>query len=490
MLSSLRTTILLSMLGVVTVAIATMTLFAVLTTRFEFSRYVNIGRELRADRMEQVVLNYFTTADVTTTDSADNWTIPPPSAGENALTDNTQVPRKMVYLDPDNFRFFALDAGEITLSPEMEVAPGNIELITAPDGRVQIMSDGMPVGVFYVEPEDVNEMALQAAQWDFMSAVNWGMLLAAGAAGLAAVVLTLVLSRRILHPLAQLTGAAQHLKAGDLSKRVNITPKGEIGELARAFNAMAETLSRNETLRQTMVSDIAHELRTPLTNIRGYIEGIQDGVLEADPSTIELIHEEVIWLNRIISDLQELALAEAGQLRFSKQETAIDDLLESAVMKYQPRARSAGITLKADIPYRMPSVFADSKRTSQIIRNLISNAIKYTPAGGSVTVTAAAHLKHIEVRVTDTGTGIAPEHLPYIFERFYRVDPSRSRDTGGAGLGLAIVKHLVEAQAGVIRVHSEVGKGSTFTFTLPIYLRQHAPIHDESMLDPVPLPTP
>ena len=154
---------------------------------------------------------------------------------------------------------------------------------------------------------------------------------------------------------------------------------------------------------------------------------------------------------------------------------------------FQPRARNQSIALTLDLPYKLPYVYADPKRTGQIIRNLLSNAVKYTPSGGTVTVTAAAHLQLVEVRVTDTGNGISEEHLPYIFERFYRVDPSRSRDTGGAGLGLAIVKQLVEAQGGQVKIRSEVGVGTSFVFTVPIFRRQHEPIQLESQEMPAPV---
>lgn len=479
---SLRYTILLAMIAVAFVAITTITVISLLTTRVEFSRYVDVGNELMAQRSERVVLNYL--ENDPTPEPDNNPPTVPIYTGGNALTDGIIGQPNLIYLNPDNFRFFAIDEGDVELSElPLDQVPRTINFFTSADGEVEVVANGRPVGIYYIEPTDVS--TLTSAQTQFVESVTIGLIVAAVVASVAAIVLTLTLSRRIIQPLTQLIGAAQRMEGGDLTPRVNIASRGEIGNLARAFNSMAETLSKNEALRQTMVSDIAHELRTPLTNIRGYLEGIQDGVLDADREIIDLIYEEAIWLNRIITDLQELVLAEARQLRLVKQEVDLNEIIESSVAMYQPRARNQNIQLAFDLPYKLPYVYADPKRTGQIIRNLLSNAVKYTPSGGQVMVNAAAHLNVVEVRVTDTGNGISEEHLPYIFERFYRVDPSRSRDTGGAGLGLAIVKQLVEAQSGQIKIRSEVGKGSSFVFTIPIYRRQHAPV----ILDSQEMPT-
>lgn len=481
---SLRYTILLAMIAVALVAITTITGISLLTTRVEFSRYVDVGNALIAQRSERVVLNYFDT------DSAleDESTLPmvPPHSGDNALTDGIISQPNLIYLNPDNFRFFAIDENDVDTSEILfDEAPRTINFLTTPGGEVEVVANGRPIGIYYVEPTDTT--TLTSAQDNFVESVTIGLIVAAIVAGMAAIILTLTLSRRIIQPLSQLIGATERMKDGDLTPRVTIDSSGEIGALARAFNSMAETLSRNEALRQTMVSDVAHELRTPLTNIRGYLEGIQDGVLDPDREIIDLIYEEAIWLNRIITDLQELVLAEARQLRLVKQEADLNEIIESSVAMFQPRARNQSIALTLDLPYKLPYVYADPKRTGQIIRNLLSNAVKYTPSGGTVTVTAAAHLQLVEVRVTDTGNGISEEHLPYIFERFYRVDPSRSRDTGGAGLGLAIVKQLVEAQGGQVKIRSEVGVGTSFVFTVPIFRRQHEPIQLESQEMPAPV---
>ncbi|MGB1285434.1 MAG: sensor histidine kinase, partial [Aggregatilineales bacterium] len=335
------------------------------------------------------------------------------------------------------------------------------------DETIEVYDGDEIIGVVNINPE--NEIQLTPARLEFVETVNWSLMLAAGLAGLAAVFMTVTLSRQILIPVADLTLAAKDLKAGNLNQRVDIIGSGEIADLAKAFNAMADTLRQNEEVRRNMVSDIAHELRTPLTNIRGYLEALQDGFIQPDKETVNLLHEEAMLLNRLIQDLQELALAESGQLRFVKQAVNLDEVMEQTVSMLRPGASSKAIQLNSEVPDELPPVYADEKRVAQIMRNLINNAISYTPADGAVYVSAITGETEIEVTISDTGEGIAREHLPYLFERFYRVDPSRSRITGGAGLGLAIVKQLVEGQGGNILVESEVGRGTSFIFTLPIY---------------------
>jgi signal transduction histidine kinase len=286
-------------------------------------------------------------------------------------------------------------------------------------------------------------------------------------AGLVALLLTLLISRRILAPVEALTRAARKMEKGDLSQRVKVETRDEIGELAHAFNAMAGGLTRLEKLRRNLVTDVAHELRTPLTNIRGYLEALQDGAAQPDRALIDSLHEEAMLLSRLVEDLQELELAEAGQLKLERRPTAIADVITRAITAQQPSAAGKDLTLKAALPSGLPLVDADPDRIGQVLRNLLNNAITHTPPGGEIEVSARSTHDEIEVRVHDTGEGIAPEHLRNIFERFYRADRSRSRVTGGAGLGLAIVKQVVEMHGGRVWVESAVNKGSTFSFSLP-----------------------
>jgi len=291
----------------------------------------------------------------------------------------------------------------------------------------------------------------------------WGGLVAVAIA----LLLTFFLSRLILAPVKALTSAAERVGRGDFSQRVKTKDKGELGDLAQAFNSMSNDLERAEKLRQNMVADIAHELRTPLSNVQGYLEALRDGVIKPDAETIRSLSEEATLLSRLVDDLQELSLAEAGELKLNCQTENIAELINQTVTAVRGQPAAKKISVSIDLPDKLPPVNIDSHRISQVLRNLLENAVAHTAKGGSITVAAKQQGNWVEVSVTDNGEGIPAEDLPNIFERFYRVDKSRARATGGSGLGLTIAKRLVEAHGGKIEAQSELGKGSRFTFTLP-----------------------
>ncbi len=320
-------------------------------------------------------------------------------------------------------------------------------------------------GTLYITPEPSvifpSPLSLAQAVSRFLL---WGALLAVAIA----LLFTFFLSRRISAPVKALTLAAKRLGQGDLSQRVQFSDKGEMGELAQTFNSMANDLERMEQLRRNMVADAAHELRTPLSNIRGYLEAIRDGVVTPDTATIHSLQEEAILLSRLVDDLQELALAEAGELKMSTQAEDISELIQQAVAGALVQAAVKGVSVTIDLPGKLPLVNIDSYRIGQVLRNLLENAVAHTTKGDSIAVAARQQGSWVEISVADTGEGIPAEDLPNIFERFYRVDKSRSKATGGYGLGLTIAKRLVEAHGGKIEAQSELGKGSNFTFTLPL----------------------
>ncbi len=328
-----------------------------------------------------------------------------------------------------------------------------------------VVSDGRVVGTLHaIVLPDVGQMLDRDRMRRGMSS---GLALALALGGALALVLILTLSRAVLRPVRDLTAAAQRMARGDLSARVATGARDEIGHLARSFNAMADAVAQQETLRRTMVSDVAHELRTPLTNLRCQIEALEDGLAQPDAPTLRSLREETLLLARLVGDLQELSLAEAGALRLTLEPLAPAELVESVLAASRPAAAGAGVVLGSQVP-PLPPVLADRERIAQVLRNLLTNALQHTPAGGSVTLSARPVDGAVEFAVRDTGQGIPAEHLAFVFERFHRVDPSRARATGGAGLGLAIVRRLVEAHGGTVRAESEVGKGSTFAFTLPL----------------------
>ncbi|MGN6183142.1 MAG: ATP-binding protein [Thermoanaerobaculia bacterium] len=254
----------------------------------------------------------------------------------------------------------------------------------------------------------------------------------------------LTIFRRVFRPVEKLTGGARALASGQLDARVPVRGDDEIAELAQAFNTMAEALERNERARRNMVSDVAHELRTPLTNIRVQIEAAQDGVIDADAKFLESIEEETSILARLVDDLQQLSLADAGQLRLEKTHVPVIEIIERALSGLPTHEKS----LTHDVDDAL-ELFVDTRRIVQVVRNLVVNALAH--ATGRVHVSAHRNANTIEIRVEDDGPGVAPEHAERIFDRFYRADESRSRVTGGAGLGLAIAKQLVELHGGVIR---------------------------------------
>ena len=328
-----------------------------------------------------------------------------------------------------------------------------------------IMVDGRPVGTLLAVLPDAN---VESPASDFLQAANRSTWLASLAAGALALVLGLLLFRQIVAPIRALTTAAGRIAAGQLNQRVAVTSQDEVGQLAAAFNQMADALARDRDLRRNLVADIAHELRTPLAAIQGNLEAMLDGILPLAAPEIQILHDETLLLSRLVSDLRLLSLAESGQLKLERAPLDLGDLACRAVEGLRPQAEAAGVDLSAEAVPGLPMVDADGDRVTQIIHNLVGNGLRYTPPGGRVTVSVAAEGAALRVTVHDTGTGVAPEDLPHVFDRFYRADRSRNRTSGGSGLGLAIVKQLVEAHGGQVAVASEPGRATDFSFTLPL----------------------
>ncbi|MER6466476.1 HAMP domain-containing sensor histidine kinase [Streptomyces sp. NPDC001228] len=288
-----------------------------------------------------------------------------------------------------------------------------------------------------------------------------------GAAGLVlafTVAVTAVVATRLVRPLRALTLAVR--QPPELHARAPVRTRDETGLLAEAFNDLTERRERLEEQRKAMVSDIAHELRSPLTNIRGWLEVTRDGMVDPDPALLASLHEEALLLQRIIDDLQDLAAADAGTLRMHREPVRAADLFEQVAAAHRVAADAAGVTLVTDADGTV-WLDADPVRMRQALGNLVSNAIRHTPADGTVTLAARRDGDGIRLTVADTGKGIAPDDLPHVFDRFWRAEKSRSRRTGGSGLGLPIVRHLVAAHDGSVEAASEPGSGAEFTLRLP-----------------------
>ncbi|MBO0779142.1 MAG: HAMP domain-containing protein [Ktedonobacteraceae bacterium] len=346
------------------------------------------------------------------------------------------------------------------------------QVITLPNAPITTPSSSSPLYIpadlqFPVQNSSVTTITTGTAEATFLASMNRSLWLAVLIAGLTALLLALLFARTFLKPLHTLKAVAERMEQGDLSQRVAIKGQDEIGELAHAFNTMADALSRAEQVRRNLVSDVAHELRNPLMNIRGILELLADQVLEPTPETLASLYEETSLLSRLVADLQDLSLAEAGQLPLTRQPVSLEEVVSQAKQMVQPHLTRKNLALHVHIPPNLPHIEADQERVAQILRNLLRNAITYTPDKGEICITASACEALVTIHVQDTGIGIAPEHLPYLFERFYRVDASRARATGGTGLGLAIVKQMVQAHGGQITASSQPGKGTCFTFILP-----------------------
>jgi signal transduction histidine kinase len=282
-----------------------------------------------------------------------------------------------------------------------------------------------------------------------------------------------VTARQITAPLQDLALRARRIGRGDLSPEAPVTGQDEIAEVARTFNAMAADLQRADESRRELLADVAHELGTPLAVLQANLEGMLDGVIEATPARLSSLHAQTAVLTRLVRDLRDLALLREGALRLDRQPVNLGVLVRDVAESARPEAAAKGITVTVNGPDHL-TVFADPERVVQVLHNLLSNALRHTDRGGTVHLAVAPDEQGGQVELSDSGTGIPAADLPFVFDRFHRVDRSRSRATGGAGLGLAIVKQLVETQGGHVWARSRLGTGSTFGFALPLAAPERA----------------
>ncbi|HEX2905612.1 MAG TPA: ATP-binding protein [Phototrophicaceae bacterium] len=302
---------------------------------------------------------------------------------------------------------------------------------------------------------------------NYLNAAYQALFFSGVVASSAALLIGVLLSRHFLRPLRELAKAITAMKHGDLNQRVEVRSQDELGQLAQTFNQMSAEIYRANQLRKQMTADIAHDLRTPLTVITGYLEGLRDGTLKPTSARFDIMYQETTLLKRLIDDLRTLSLADAGELKLECQPIQAAELLEQVRQSFEPLAAEAGVTLRIQADANLPEIQVDRERLVQVLANLVTNALHYTPAGGSITLGAASSPDHLLLTVTDTGTGIAADKLPNVFERFYRVEESRSQNDGESGLGLAIAKSIVEAHHGTITAESQLGHGTTMKITFP-----------------------
>ena len=366
--------------------------------------------------------------------------------------------------------------GKFLMSHVLVVAVGVVTVFVAasavgPDifasQMVQLMGPGMSAmtGSGMLAPVQAE---LAAA---FRASLTQSLLIAAAVAALVALAASAFVARQIVQPIGRILTATRRIAAGHYAERVPIAPANagdELAQLAASFNEMASSLEQAERRRLDLVGNVAHELRTPIATLEGYLEGLLDGVVESSPTTWARLHDEAGRLRRLVDDLQELSRAEARQMSLVVRPVAPADVVRAAVDRLSPGFEEKGLTLLTTVPTDLPLVLADLDRAIQVLSNLVTNALRYTPAGGSVTVNVDTTGNAVAFHVWDTGVGFAPELQDRLFERFYRVDRSRSRSFGGSGIGLTIARALVEAMGGQIWAESAgLGEGSCFSFTLP-----------------------
>jgi signal transduction histidine kinase len=450
------------------------------TVANQFNLYVSRGGQLRAQSWAPLFAEYYaqnsTWAGIETLlANLSSTPTPPGMMGQGRGGGPRQgrgelASQGMMGTGLDEHILLADDRGRVVLDSEGKLEGQTISADNLKLGAPVTIGDER-VGTLLVVAAESGASAALAG--DFLTALNRGVLLATVVAGLVGIVLGAVLVRQIIAPLRNLQSAANAIAGGDLSQRVTIASRDEAGDVGRAFNQMAEALEQNERLRRHMMTDIAHELRTPLTVIQGQVEALLDGVFPLTPDQLAPIHDQTILLSRLVTDLRELALAEAGQLAIERRTVDLGGLIGRVAAAVEPVAADKGVALSLDVSPRLPHISADPDRLSQVLHNLLSNALRHTPPGGEISLRAGyqeGETRRVWLAVQDTGEGIPPEQLPHVFDRFYRADPARSRARGGTGLGLAIVRAIVEAHGGQVSAASDgvPGQGSTFTVYLPL----------------------
>ena len=329
--------------------------------------------------------------------------------------------------------------------------------VSGPLGTLATAEVRYPATAQILNPQDVL----------FQSAVFRSLLFAGGLALLFGIILSYFTSRQLVAPLRRLTQAANRIGHGHLDERVSIRSKDEVGQLANAFNAMADNLDRQETLRKQFTADIAHELRTPLTSIKSYIEAFQDNVLPANQENLSSIHEEIDRLVDLSSDLKDLNVAEIGALQLILEPVDLKHLLDKIIRSLNPLIQEKELTLNWNATKEPVTMSGDERLLTRLFYNLVHNAYRYSNSGGQITVALTQTPDYCEIKIKNTGMSIPKDDLPLIFERFYRADKSRTRETGGTGIGLALVRQITNLHQGSITVQSKVGQETEFIVQLP-----------------------
>jgi signal transduction histidine kinase len=362
-------------------------------------------------------------------------------------------------------QFVLVDQNDVAITPAQPFRVGERVPPEALAGGAPVNVAGRRVGTVI---DVARAPALSPRELQYLASTNRALSLAALGAAVVALLVGVVLARNLTRPLRDLIQAVQSLARGELKQQVPVRSADELGALTRAFNQLSADLARSNELRRQMTADIAHDLRTPLTVINAYIDGLREGVFKPTPARFEAMHTEAQHLQRLVEDLRTLSLADAGELPIHREAISCGALLDRLVTAYAPQAELRNIALQVSVEAELLEVVADPERMVQVLGNLVTNALRYSPSGGAIELSARRQGCAVAIAVRDNGAGISAAALPNVFDRFYRGDPARSEQDGESGLGLAIAKSITEAHGGRIEVQSELGQGSTFTILLPV----------------------
>ncbi|MDD4873535.1 MAG: ATP-binding protein [Dehalococcoidales bacterium] len=451
-----------AILMVVVICIGFMVYMVNLITTSEFSQYINQSNMARVQQIAENLSDFYK--------QEQKW------AGVDNIIDELLWSGNSRIVVADNSGLIVGDTDDNWLGQYADdIALSNGTSITVSGKEV---GEVFVVASMYRHGHSANAMTvipLDTTQQDFLNQVNRSIWLAAVIGVAVAFLLGFLLTQYLIKPIKALGRGASHIAGGNLKYRVKVGSRDEIGELAQTFNSMASKLEMNEQMRQQLMADIAHELRTPLTVIGGTVDGMMDGIFPTNSERLGTIKEQTVLLTRLIGDLRDISLAETGQLKLEKTSTDVFELAKRTLSKFEAASKEKNINLLIKGPSELPQLSIDPFRIEQVINNLLTNALRHTPAGGSISISMDMRnrsqqfdKKHILISVADTGEGISPEHLAHIFDRFYRVKSARSRSDGGTGLGLAIASQMVQAHGGRLWVESAQGKGSTFYIALPV----------------------
>jgi signal transduction histidine kinase len=464
MLKSIYGKLTLAFMLVAFTAAALVALFIRLTSA---DRLMQLIIEQQRSSLEQALQDYYT-ANGSWEEVAENWqqiqslTLPTPeSPPPDRPPEDNRPPEAH---SPRNLFGLADAQGIVLVSVDPSYPSGSSLPQDVLKAGTPVIVDGETVGTILTARESPGFNPQEA---QYLQRTNEALILAGIGALVVALIMGVLLARTLTRPLQALTSAAQSITRGQLEQQVTVRSNDEIGQLASAFNSMSQEVARVNQLRRQMTADIAHDLRTPLTVISGYIESMRDGDLKPTPERFTLIYSEIERIQNLVGDLRTLSLADTGELSLNIQSISPKNLLEHALSLFRHQAEQQNISIAVKAGPDLPEIQVDEARMIQVLGNLITNALRYTPIGGKITLSARSSGDTLEICVQDTGEGIAADELPHIFNRFHRGDQSRHSETGETGLGLAIVKALVELHGGSTSATSSPDQGTTIQLSFP-----------------------